>query len=60
MLVTLLPDHVDTLLESVQYSKERVRSTVGIPQELRNEKLAKLDAAENWLRATRSQLGAVG
>ena len=60
MPVTLLPDHVDTLLESVRYSIERIRSTDGTPQDVRNESLARLKSAEDQLRAIRSEIDAAG
>jgi hypothetical protein len=47
MPATLLPDHIDTLLESVKHSKERIRHAIGTPQEVRIKSLARLDAAEN-------------
>lgn len=56
MPVTLLLDHVDTLLESVSYSKDRVRNAADTPHKVRTENLARLDAAENQLRAIRQEI----
>lgn len=58
MSVTLLQEHVETLLEAVSYSKFRVESAPDTPPEVRRKKLSRLQAAEAQLRAIREEINA--
>lgn len=53
MIVDLTPDDIRTLLESLEYSKQRVRDAPGTPYEVRQETLGRLDAAAAKLRTAR-------
>jgi hypothetical protein len=47
---------IETLLESVEYSKDKIRNYSGNTYEQRQEKLGRLDNAAAKLRAARKQL----
>lgn len=50
MIVDLTADEVEAVLQSLDYSKDRVRSAPDTPHEIRRETLARLDAAAEKLR----------
>jgi hypothetical protein len=55
MNVELTREEIDTLIESLEYSKQRVRDAQGTPYEVRQQNLGRLDAAAAKLRAARKQ-----
>jgi len=55
MQIDLTRPEIATLLESLEYSKQRVRDAQGTPYEVRQENLARLDAAASQLRAARKE-----
>jgi hypothetical protein len=50
MIVRFAPQDIHILLESIQYSKQRIRDAQGTPYDLRQEKLRQLDSAEGKLK----------
>lgn len=56
MLIDLTPEDIETLLTSIEYSKDRVRSAEGTPNAVRHENLERLDAAAQRLRKARREL----
>jgi len=55
MNVELTREEVETLLESLQYSKQRVADAQDTPSGVRQENLGKLDAVEKTLREARKR-----
>ena len=55
MVVDLTPEEVETLLTSLEYSKDCIRSAADTPYAVRQENLARLDAAAQKLRSTRKE-----
>lgn len=53
MMIDLSSAEVETLLESLEYSKLRVREAQGTPYPVRQENLARLDAVATTLREAR-------
>lgn len=53
MIVDLTADELQTLLTSLDYSKQRVRDAPDTPYGVRQENLARLDAAAEKLRTAR-------
>ncbi len=55
MQLTLDDEEVETLLTSLEYSKQRVRDAQGTPYEVRKDNLTRLDAVAEKLREARRQ-----
>lgn len=53
MIVDLTPLDIETLLTSLEYSKDRVRNAPETPHSIRQENLGRLDAAAERLREAR-------
>lgn len=52
-MIKFTPPEIATMLDSIEYSKQRVRDAIGTPHEVRQEKLAQLDACQKTLRQMR-------
>jgi hypothetical protein len=50
MSIDLDEQELSTMLESLKYSKQRVRDAQGTPYEVRRQNLERLDAVEEKLR----------
>jgi hypothetical protein len=50
MQVDLTPQEIDVLLESIEYTVERVQNSAGIQYELRQEKLSMFEIVQDKLR----------
>jgi len=50
MRVELEAEDIEALLDSIQYTLERVQNAAGLPYEERQQKLAQLEVVENKLR----------
>jgi hypothetical protein len=50
MQVDLTPEEMDVLLESIEYTVERVQNSAGISYEVRQQKLAIFEIVQNKLR----------
>jgi hypothetical protein len=44
---------IETLIESLEYSKDRVRNAAGTPESVRRENLVRLDSVQSKLRTLR-------
>jgi hypothetical protein len=55
----LTSEDIETLLTSLEYSKDRVRNSQNTPAEVRRENLDRLDAVAEKLRAARRATGTV-
>jgi hypothetical protein len=55
MQLDLTGEEVQTILESLRYSKQRVADAEGTPYEVRKENLARIEQAINKLRDAQSQ-----
>ncbi len=55
MQIDLTGEEVQTLLESLRYSKQRVTDAEGTPYEVRRENLARIEQAMDKLRNARSR-----
>jgi len=55
MTIDLNFGEVETLLESLEYSKLRIRDAQGTPESVRKENLARLDAVAMKLRDARRE-----
>lgn len=53
MTIELTVDELETLLNSIEYSREKVRDVPGTPYNVRQQNLARLDAAAAKLRTAR-------
>ena len=61
MKIEITYDEIETLLTSLDYSKERVRDAQGTPYTIRRENLARLDSIAAKLREAKSSLkGPIG
>ncbi len=54
MTVIFSRDEIETLLESLEYSKLQVREALGTPYAVRQENLSKLEAVATKLRNARA------
>jgi hypothetical protein len=57
MNVELTSEDIETLLTSLDYSKDRVRNSPDTPAEVRRGNLARLDAVTEKLRTVRRASG---
>ncbi|HEX5759538.1 MAG TPA: hypothetical protein VF121_10115 [Thermoanaerobaculia bacterium] len=55
MTVELNPEEIETLLTSVKFSQDHLRNAPGTPYAIRQENLARLDAAAKKLREARKK-----
>jgi hypothetical protein len=55
MIIDIPPEHIATILESLEYSKQRIREAQGTPYEVRRENLARVEAAATLLRGVRNE-----
>lgn len=53
MLIELDHQDIETLLESLKFSKQRVSDAQGTPESVRNETLARIDVVAEKIRAAR-------
>ncbi len=56
MLVELSGGDIQTLLQSIEFSRERIRDADGTPYAVRQENLARLDSVAEKLRVARRML----
>ena len=54
MKIEVTYDEIETLLTSLDYSKQRVRDAQGTPYQIRQENLARLDSIAAKLREAKS------
>ncbi len=53
MLIELDRQDIETLLESLKYSKQRISDAQGTPESVRKENLARIDAVTEKIREAR-------
>jgi hypothetical protein len=60
MQIDLTGEEVQTILESLRYSKQRIADAEGTPYEVRRENLARIEQATNKLRNAPSRADEAG